>query len=94
MVRSKASGRRLGPSRVDTDVLNMSFATFQSKWFFSQKDHKLIGMEMTTTENTDPCELYFSNYKKVGDRSLPHTIEVRYGRERYALLNITTFDVK
>jgi len=81
--------------RVDCDVIGTRIAGVPAKWYFSRKDGTLLGAEVHLVEREkDPCELYFSNYKKVGDRSLPHTIEVRYGRERYALLNITTFDVK
>jgi S1-C subfamily serine protease len=81
--------------RVDCDVVGTKLGSVPAKWYFSKKDGTLLGGEVHLVEREkDPCELYFSNYKKVGDRSLPHTIEVRYGKERYALLNLTTFDVK
>jgi S1-C subfamily serine protease len=81
--------------RVDCDVIGTRLANVPAKWYFSKKDGTLLGAEVHLLEREkDPCELYFSDYKKVGERSLPHTIEVRYGKERYALLNVTKFEVK
>jgi len=81
--------------RVDCDVIATKLGSVPAKWFFSRKDGTLLGAEVHLLEREkDPCELYFSNYKKVGPRKMPHTIEVRYGKERYALINVTTFDVK
>ena len=36
-------------------------------------------LEMTPEEDTDPCELYFSDYREVEGRMLPGRIEVRHG---------------
>jgi hypothetical protein len=78
--------------RVDCDVLRTKQAQFESKWYFSQKDGLLIGGEVTLFKEEDPCELYFHDYKDVGDgRKLPHTIEVRWGDKRYALITARTF---
>ncbi len=71
--------------RIDCDVIATKLASVPAKWYFSRKDGTLLGAEVHLLEREkDPCELYFSNYKKVGDRKLPHTIEVRYGKDRYA----------
>jgi hypothetical protein len=40
------------------------------------------------TKDSDPCELYFYDYKDVGGRELPHRIEARYGDKRYAVLTV------
>jgi serine protease Do len=81
--------------RIECDVIGTKLGAVPAKWYFSKRDGTLVGAEVHLMEREkDPCELYFSNYKKVGERSLPQTIEVRYGKERYALLNVTTFDVR
>ncbi len=81
--------------RIDCEVLTTRLGSVPAKWFFSRKDGTLLGGEVSLAEREkDPCELYFSDYKKVGERSLPHKIEVRYGKERFALITVTSFEVK
>ena len=63
------------------------------KWFFSQKDQNLVGAEITVIRDEDPCELYFSDYKKVDGRELPHRIEVRYGNGSYGVFVIKSYQL-
>ncbi len=78
--------------RVDAEVIATRLGAVPAKWYFSRADGTLLGAEVSVVEREDdPCELYFSDYKKVDGRLLPHTIEVRYGKERYALLKVNTF---
>ena len=69
---------------------------YPAKWYFSKKDATLLGGEVWIDEiHKDPCELYFSDYKKdAAGHNLPQTIEVRYGKGRFAKLKMTTFEVK
>jgi hypothetical protein len=78
-------------TRVETDVLNTSLGNFQTKWFFSQKDHKLLGMEQVTKEYTDPCEVYFSDYRAVGGRLLPHRMQVYHSDIHYGTFTVTNW---
>jgi len=80
--------------RVDCDVLRTKQAQFESKWYFSQKDGTLLGGEVTSFKEEDPCELYFSDYKDVGGRKLPHRIDVRTGDKRYAVLTVRTYTLE
>lgn len=78
--------------RVDAEVINTRLGAVPAKWYFSRADGKLLGAEVSLVEREDdPCELYFSDYKKVDGREVPHRIEVRYGKDRYALVNVNTF---
>ena len=43
------------------------------------------------TDDRDPCEVYFYDYKDVDGRKLPHRIEVRYGDKRYAVLTVDKY---
>ena len=67
------------------------------KWYFSRKDGTLLGFETfiakeaEDTENRDPCEVYFHDYKDVGGRKLPHKIEVRFRDKRYAVLTVSGY---
>ena len=40
---------------------------------------QLAALEMYPEEDTDPCELYFSEYQEIEGRMLPARIEVRHG---------------
>ena len=76
--------------RVACETLRTKHGPFETKWFFAESDHKLLGCEATITSDEDPCELYFSDYRDVGDgRQLPHRIDVHRGDKSYAVLTIS-----
>lgn len=77
--------------RVDCEVMLTKHAAFESKWYFDLRDQKLLGVEAYTTSEEDPCELYFSDYKAVDGRQLPHRIDVVYGQKRYASLIVDKY---
>ncbi len=74
--------------RVDCEVLRTKHGAFEAKWYFSLKDHRLLGAESWTAKEEDPCELYFGDYRPEDGRLLPHRIEVRNGDKRYAVLTV------
>jgi S1-C subfamily serine protease len=77
--------------RVDCDVLRSKFSGFTAKWYFSPKDHTLLGGEVMIDREEDPCELYFSDYKKVDGRMLPHHIDVHYGDKTFASWSVESY---
>ncbi len=79
--------------RVDCEVLRTKHGAFEAKWYFSLKDHRLLGAESWTAKEEDPCELYFGDYRPEDGRLLPHRIEVRNGDKRYAVLTVTTYQL-
>jgi serine protease Do len=81
----------LAASRVDCEVIRGKHGPFDAKFYYALKGHTLLGCEVTITEQDDPCELYFSDYKPVDGRSLPHKIEVRTGDRKYATLTVKSY---
>ncbi len=79
--------------RVDTEVLRTEHAAVAAKWYFSLKDQKLLGFEVAAAKDEDPCEVYFSDYKPVDGRELPHRLEVRYGNERFGILTVKSYQL-
>jgi hypothetical protein len=77
--------------RLDCEVLRSKFTGFTAKWYFSPKDHTLIGGEVIIDREEDPCELYFSDYKKVDGRMLPHHIDVYHGDKIFASWNVESY---
>jgi len=63
------------------DVLVANHGDVECQFLFDPADGQLLAMEMTPEDDTDPCELIFSEYKEVEGRMLPGRIEVRHGDE-------------
>jgi serine protease Do len=86
--------KSLASLRVDTDVIRTKHGSVNCKWYFA-KDGKLLGVETYLAKDTDPCELYFHDYKDAGGgMMLPHRIEVRFGDKRYGWFNIAKYNLK
>jgi S1-C subfamily serine protease len=79
--------------REEADVLNTRLGIFQGKWFFNRKDQRLRALEVRIEDNEDPCEVYFSDYRAVNGRELPHVMEVYLSGTRYAIFEFTAFDL-
>jgi S1-C subfamily serine protease len=83
--------KSLAALRVDCAVLKSKHGATESKWYFSLKDHQLIAFETFLERDTDPCEVYLSDYKPVDGRQLPHRIEVRHGDAQYGVLTVEKY---
>ena len=51
---------------------------------FDAAGDQLLALEMTADATEDGCELRFTDYRPVGDRQLPHRIEIHHGDELVA----------
>jgi serine protease Do len=85
--------KSLASLRVDADVLATRHGPFLTKWYFSPKDHTLLAMETKLKDAEDPCEVYFSDYRPVGGRMLPHRLIVQYGDLHYGTFSIRSYDL-
>jgi len=81
----------LSSTRVDCDVLRTRKAGLEAKWYFSPKDHTLLGVESWFNKAEDPCELFFYDYKDVAGVKLPHRMVVRYADKTFATIAIRTY---
>src|SRR5205823_848996 len=61
------------------EVLRTQHAGVATKWYFSLKDTRLMGFNVSIDRDEDPCEVYLSDYRAVGGKMLPHKMEVRHG---------------
>ncbi|HZZ74060.1 MAG TPA: trypsin-like peptidase domain-containing protein, partial [Pirellulales bacterium] len=61
------------------DVLVGITEGVETRFYFEPSDGTLLALEMYPDEHTDPCEIYFHDYKETDGRFLPQRIEVRYG---------------
>jgi hypothetical protein len=83
----------LSQLRKDTEVLLSEHAAIPAKWYFGLDDRTLLGGEVTVVKDEDPCELYFSAYKPVHGKALPHRVEVRYGNGKFGVLWIKSYQL-
>ena len=58
------------------------------RYYFDPGDGLLLAIEWFPDEQSDPCELYFSEYRDASGRLCPGRIEVRFGNEVIATMKI------
>jgi hypothetical protein len=75
-------------------VLHTEHAAVRGEWHFTPQDARLLGFEVTISKDEDPCEVYFSDYKPIDGRSLPHRIDIRFGNDAYGSLIVKKWDLK
>lgn len=81
----KVSGKvDLQSQKVMCEVLRTRHLSVDAKWYFSLKDQKLLGFEVSADRDEDPCEVYLMDYKPVAGRQLPTKMHVRHGGETFA----------
>jgi serine protease Do len=51
-------------------------------------------LEMYPDEDSDPCEVYFADYRDEQGRLVPHRIEARYGDQVFGVFTLAGFDLK
>ncbi len=87
--------KSLAALRTDCAILRTKHGSTNCKWYVSLKDYSLVGFETflgkDDNKELDPCEVYFSNYKAVDGKQLPHRIEIRNGDKRYAVFTIEKY---
>jgi serine protease Do len=74
-----------------TDVLVGVHKGVECRFYFDTAEGHLLALEMFPQEETDPCEVYFSEYHDVDGRQLPGRMEVRYGDEVFGIFTINNF---
>ncbi len=80
--------------RVDAEVLNTRLGIYLTKFFFAKTDQKLLGLELRMQDaNEDPCEVYFSDYRAVDGRQLPHRIQVYYKDTHYGTFTVGSYKI-
>jgi hypothetical protein len=57
-----------------------------------QKESKLLGFELTSRDQDDPCEVHFGVQAGRRWRQLPHKMDVVYGSNRYASIVVQKYE--
>ena len=80
----------VGQSMVD--VLVGTYGGVETHFYFDPQEGDLVGLEMFTDDDVDPCEIYFDDIRPSKGGAFPHRIEVRHGEAIYAVINVTSFE--
>ncbi len=76
------------------DVLIGTTGGVDCHFLFDTGDGSLVGMEMYPAADTDPCEVYFGDYRESEGRFIPRRIEVHYGDNLFAIMTVTKMELK
>jgi S1-C subfamily serine protease len=72
------------------DALVATHNVVETRFLFDPQSGLLIGMEMFPENDTDPCEVYFDDFRAVDNRQLPHRLRIRHGDSIYAEIQLAT----
>jgi len=76
------------------DVLVGIYGGVVTHFYFQPSSGHLVALEMFPEDDLDPCELYFSEPRRVDGNLLPGRIEVRYGDQVYGTFRVKDFSLK
>lgn len=75
------------------DVLVATHDVVETRFIFDPASGHLIGLEMYPDDSVDPCEVYFSDYRDVGGRQVPHSFVVLHGENVFAEVKLETIEL-
>jgi len=70
------------------DVLVATHDVVESRFMFDPASGRLLGMEFYPERDVDPCEVYFSEYREVDGRMVPHRLTVLFGDEVFGVIDL------
>jgi hypothetical protein len=74
------------------DCLAAIHGGVEARFYFDSATADLIGIELQTSDDEDPCEIYFSDVREVDGRYLPHQWTIRHGDDTFAEITITSYE--
>jgi serine protease Do len=74
-----------------SDCLVAIHGGVETRFYFNPGGGDLVGVEMQSADDQDPCEIYFYDVRSVDGRSLPHHWTVRHGDDVFADITITSY---
>lgn len=76
------------------DVLLGTYAGIETKFYFDRNNGNIVGIEMFSDPDWDPCEVTFEDFREVAARQLPFRWVIRHGDQVYAVFEITNYQFK
>jgi len=76
------------------DVLRGTHKGVECRFYFDPAEGDLLAIEFFPDESSDPCEVYFFDYRETDGRFVPGRVVVRFGDEPFAAFKIDAFKVE
>ena len=73
------------------DVLAGTHKGVECRFYFDPVEGDLLAIEFFGDEHSDPCEVYFSDYRQTDGRVVPGRIAVHFGDKPFAVFKIDEF---
>ncbi|MCA9237492.1 MAG: trypsin-like peptidase domain-containing protein [Planctomycetales bacterium] len=75
------------------DCLSCLYGGVEMRLFYDEQTGALAALETYPSDDVDPCELIFSDYREAGGRILPYHWVVRFGDGEFATLEIDAYKI-
>ncbi|QGJ71913.1 Periplasmic serine endoprotease DegP [Planctomycetales bacterium 10988] len=75
-------------------VLIGTYSRVEAHFYFHPETGQLVKLETFPEDDTDPCEVFFSDYAEVEGRSVPHRWEVYHADQRFGTYTFTDFHLE
>jgi serine protease Do len=82
-----------GPDNLPEDCLVGLYEGMEVRFFFSSKTADLTGVELSSADDADPCEIYFSEFEESAGRILPRRWWIRSGDAVFAELVVDQWQI-
>ena len=76
------------------DVLLAIGDGVETRFYCEPQSGTLLCMEMYPDEESDPCEVYFTDYRMERGLNMPHRMEVHCGDNLFGVFALTRFDLQ
>jgi hypothetical protein len=76
------------------DVLLAVGGGVESRFYFDPTDSRLVALEMWPAELSDPCEVYFEDYRESDGRWMPYRLEIRHGDKVYDVFSLKELNIE
>jgi hypothetical protein len=70
------------------DCLSAAAGGVETQFYFDPASGELAGVECFADATGDPCEIYFSDYRDVAGRKVPHRLVAIHGEDVFAVIQL------
>jgi hypothetical protein len=79
-------------TNAQVDILTARREGLESHFLFDRNDQRLLGIELFSGVDQDPCIIRFANYQNDGKLLVPSEITVTQGDQQPSLLQVNQFE--
>lgn len=81
-----------GPTLAQHDMVSAVYQGANVYFYFDVESGDLVGLELYTADDLDPCIVYFSRFEEMDGKRLPRHWEVHFGDEPYVAFEVDRYE--